>query len=213
MQVYVKLFAALSRNVPELILVQQPQGMRAGSPLKVELPDGSSVADLVAHLAVPLDQLKVSFVNGRARPLDYPLSAGDQIGIFPPIGGGSMPTITVDVWLYGPLARYAGEAAQPSHANLNLALPAGSRIRDLLAHLALPTAERGITFINGDLSAMPGLQPDLDHPLQDGDRVAFFHLQSMWPAQYRDGAALAPGLARNLAQKKSSFHHRPRDDD
>jgi hypothetical protein len=119
-----------------------------------------------------------------------------------------MGTITLDVWLYGSLARYGGEAARTSHANLKTTLAAGSRMRDLLAHLNLPTEERGITFINGDLSAMPGLQPDMDHPLEDGDRVALFHLQSMWPAQYREGAALAPGLAREMAPDKERFHHR-----
>ena len=96
-----------------------------------------------------------------------------------------MTTIAVDVWLYGPLARYGGDAAGKYHANLKVDLPPGSRIQDLLMKLALPTEERGITFINGNLSAMPGLQPDLDHGLEDGDRVAFFHLNSMWPFQYR----------------------------
>lgn len=118
-----------------------------------------------------------------------------------------MGTITVDIWLYGPLARYGDEAAKKSHANLEIEMTAGSRIRDLLEHLGLPTEERGITFINGDLSAMPGLQPDLDHPLEDGDRVAFFHLKSMWPAQYRDGAGLAPDLARAMDEEKRLFHH------
>jgi hypothetical protein len=119
-----------------------------------------------------------------------------------------LDTFQVDVWLYGPLARYGGQAARKAHANLQLELPAGSRVRDLLARLALPTEERGITFINGDLSAMPGLQPDLDHPLHDGDRVAFFHLKSMWPYQYRDGAALAPGLTQAMTEEKGLFHHR-----
>ncbi len=119
-----------------------------------------------------------------------------------------METVTVDVWLYGPLAHYGGEAASKSYANLQPELPAGSRMRDLLEHLAMPTEERGITFINGDLSAMPGLQPDLDHALQDGDRVAFFHLKSMWPYQYRDGAALAPGLTQAMTEEKRLFHHR-----
>jgi len=118
-----------------------------------------------------------------------------------------MKEITIDVWLYGPLACYGGEAAQKTHVNLKPELPAGSTIRDLLARLGLPTEERGITFINGDLSAMPGLQPDLDHVLHDGDRVAFFHLKSMWPAQYRDGAALAPGLAQAMDEERKLFHH------
>jgi hypothetical protein len=119
-----------------------------------------------------------------------------------------MENITVDVWLYGKLARYGGEAAKRSHANLHVELPAGSRIRDLLGDLRMPTEERGVTFINGDLSAMPGLQPDLDHLLEDSDRVAFFDLKSMWPAQYRDGAALAPGLAEVMEERKKLFHHR-----
>jgi hypothetical protein len=118
--------------------------------------------------------------------------------------------ITVDVWLYGPLARYGGDAAKKSHANLSVELPAKSRMRDLLKCLDLPTEERGITFINGDLCAMPGLQPDLDHTLEDGDRVAFFHLKSMWPAQYRDGVAMAPGMARVMAEEKKLFHHHPK---
>ena len=120
-----------------------------------------------------------------------------------------MKTNTVEVWLYGPLARYGGDADGGSHAQLRLDLPRGSTLRDLLERLSLPTEERGITFVNGRLSAMPGLQPDLDHPLQEGDRVAFFHLKSMWPFQYRDGAALAPGLAQAMAQTGIPFHHRP----
>ncbi len=117
-----------------------------------------------------------------------------------------MAAITVDVWLYGPLARYGGEAARKTYANLHIELPAGSRVRDLLDRLALPTQERGITFINGDLSAMPGLQPDLDHLLGDGDRVAFFHLKSMWPCQYRHGAGQTPELARAMDEGKRLFH-------
>jgi hypothetical protein len=117
-----------------------------------------------------------------------------------------MDKITVDVWLYGPLARYGGDAAGKFHANLHVTLPPGSRIRDLLDEMTLPTEERGITFINGNLSAMPGLQPDLDHVLEDGNRVAFFHLNSMWPFQYRHGVAMAPGMARALNEKDAIFH-------
>ena len=117
----------------------------------------------------------------------------------------TVPTISVDLWLYGPLARYGGKAARKAHAHLELELPAGSRMRDLLDHLALPTEERGITFINGDLSAMPGLQPDLDHVLQDGDRVALFHLKSMWPAQYRHGAGATPEFSRAMEEKGRLF--------
>jgi molybdopterin converting factor small subunit len=226
MKLYVKLYANLAQNLPQAVLARHPQARQRGATIETNLPEDSSLADLVADLELPCDQVKVIFVNGRAQDLDYRPAPGDQLGIFPPIGGGqaenpseksgahpstsSGRALTVDVWLYGPLARYAGAAARPSYANLHVKLAAGSLMRDLLSYLGLPTEERGITFINGDLSAMPGLQPDMDHPLADGDRVAFFHLKSMWPAQYRDGAALAPGLARAIAERKGPFHHRPR---
>jgi len=106
--------------------------------------------------------------------------------------------ITVDTWLYGELARYAGQANQGSFANLHTVLKEGSTIQDLLDQLSLPTGERGITFINGDLSALPGVQPDLDHILKDSDRVAFFHLRSMWPYQYRQGVAMVSELSSAL---------------
>ncbi len=119
-----------------------------------------------------------------------------------------MDTINIDVWLYGSLSKYGGDAAKKSYANPQVKLPAGSRIIDLLNHLSLPTEERGLTFINGDLSAMPGLQPDLEQQLEDCDRVAFFHLQSMWPAQYRHGVDLAPGMDEEIGSAKKIFHHR-----
>ena len=115
-------------------------------------------------------------------------------------------TISVEVWLYGPLANYAAEANRGSHAQSRVALADGGTVQDLLNALGLPAEERGITFINGKLSAMPGLQPDLDQVLEQNDRVSFFHLKSMWPFQYRDGAAMAPGLAREMGD--SRFHHR-----
>ena len=118
-----------------------------------------------------------------------------------------METIRIDVWLYGTLSRYGGDSDKKSYANPQVELPAGSRIIDLLNYLSLPTEERGLTFINGDLSAMPNLQLDLEHPLKDGDRVAFFHLQSMWPAQYRHGVNLAPGMSEVIGPGKKIFHH------
>ena len=112
-----------------------------------------------------------------------------------------MRVMHIEVWLYGPLARYGGSDDNIS-AQLNLELPAESTVQDLLAYLALPTEERGITFINGDLSAMPGLQPDLDHALADGDRVAFFHLKSMWPFQYRHGVAMISELQASMDERQ-----------
>ena len=114
----------------------------------------------------------------------------------------------VDVWLYGALKRYGGKAAQGSFANLQLRLPEGSTMADLLSSLEMPTEERGITFINGQLSAMPGLQPDLSHTLGEGDRIGIFDRRSMWPFQYRHGAAMIEEMSRAMGtEKDQGLHH------
>jgi hypothetical protein len=78
----------------------------------------------------------------------------------------------------------------------------------LLARLGMRTEERGVTFINGQLSAMPGLQPDLGHILHKGDRVGLFDLKSMWPFQYRHGAMLTDEMARAMdAGKDHGLRH------
>lgn len=115
--------------------------------------------------------------------------------------------IVIDTWLYGNLACYGGEFDQGSFANLQVSLAEGSKLRDLLAKLGMPTEKRGITFINGNLSALPDVQPDLDHILLNGDRVAFFHLRSMWPYQYRSGAAMINELATTLNARTDQGIH------
>jgi len=115
--------------------------------------------------------------------------------------------IQVDLYLYGELASYASDASNYGFANTRVRLNEGGRVRDLLTQLGMPTAQRGISFINGKLSAMPGLQPDLDYVLQDHDRVAFFDLKSMWPFQYRQGAAMIDEMARTLSAEGSPGLH------
>jgi len=110
--------------------------------------------------------------------------------------------IKIDVWLYGPLARYGGTAHDPGYAHLELEMAGGSRMRDLLAQLGISDDERGITFINGALAAMPGVPADHDVLLHDGDRVALFHPNSMWPFQYRLGAGTTPQLQQVLQKRE-----------
>jgi hypothetical protein len=118
-----------------------------------------------------------------------------------------MNEITLEVHLYGALSSYA-KSEIPGCASFNLTMPEKSTLRDVLASLMLPTEERGITFINGVLSALPGLQPDLGHVLHDKDRVAFFDLRSMWPFQYRHGAQMIEELNQELmADEGKGLHH------
>ncbi len=79
MRVKVKLFATLVCYVP---------GVKSGVPFEVELPEGTTLADLMNRLNLPQKEVKVAFVNGRTKPLDFQLQRGNEVGIFPPIGGG-----------------------------------------------------------------------------------------------------------------------------
>jgi molybdopterin converting factor small subunit len=88
MKVYVKLYAGLASSVSGDIQAQHPHKIRAGSRLEVNLPEGSTLVDLVTHLALSREQVKVTFVNAKARNLDYRLKPGDEVGIFPLVGGG-----------------------------------------------------------------------------------------------------------------------------
>lgn len=118
-----------------------------------------------------------------------------------------MGTINLDLHLYGVLTDFVNSET-PGYAHLNVTLPENSKLRDLLAHLKIPTEERGITFINGDLSALPKLQPDLEHILKDCDRIALFDLKSMWPFQYRHGVVMVDELTQKLrADGIQGIHH------
>jgi sulfur carrier protein ThiS len=88
MLIQAKLFATLIRFVPDEIRERYPESARAGTPMSIELPEGSTLADLVGHLGLPPEKVRVIFVNGRVRQRDHVLVAGDEVGIFPPVGGG-----------------------------------------------------------------------------------------------------------------------------
>ncbi|MBC7248821.1 MAG: MoaD/ThiS family protein [Anaerolineae bacterium] len=77
--VQVRLFATLRRHFPDLKL---------GEAMSVELPDGATVGQLIAHLGLPPQEIKTVFVNNLIREMESPLADGDVVGIFPPVGGG-----------------------------------------------------------------------------------------------------------------------------
>lgn len=79
MNVKVRLFANLRDYVPTA---------KIGTTLDVELQDGALVRDLANHLKLPLDLVKLAYVNGIYQELDFQLHEDDEIGLFPPIGGG-----------------------------------------------------------------------------------------------------------------------------
>lgn len=118
-----------------------------------------------------------------------------------------MSDILVDVWLYGELALYGKKNNPGSYANLKVRLHENGTIKDLLEYLLICTNERGITFINGQLSAMPNIYLDINHPLQDGDRVDFFHLESKWLVKYNPDEPMAEEMSVALQVSRDPGSH------
>lgn len=79
MHVKVRLFATLRRYMTE---------SRERNPLDMDLPEGATLRNLLDLLHVPPEEARVSFVNGIIHELDWELKEGDEVGMFPPIGGG-----------------------------------------------------------------------------------------------------------------------------
>jgi molybdopterin synthase catalytic subunit len=77
MEVVVRLFAGLRE--------------RAGTgERRLELPEGSRVADVWAHLELGDQPAGLLYaVNRQYAPADTPLSAGDEIALIPPVSGGA----------------------------------------------------------------------------------------------------------------------------
>lgn len=79
MTIYVKLFATLRHRYRHLGI---------GEPMPVKLSEGATAGQLLEHLRIPDDRVKIVFVNNVVRDRDHPLADGDQVGVFPPVGGG-----------------------------------------------------------------------------------------------------------------------------
>ncbi len=79
MKVKVRLYATLRQYMP---------GIALGESVEIVLPDGTTVGGLIGHLGIPPNEVKVSMVGGLFKEPDYVLEEGDDVALFPPIGGG-----------------------------------------------------------------------------------------------------------------------------
>ncbi|WP_031478880.1 MoaD/ThiS family protein [Maridesulfovibrio frigidus] len=52
------------------------------------ISDGETIKDIVEKVGIPLDEVKIVFVNGVSAELDARLADGDRVGVFPAVGGG-----------------------------------------------------------------------------------------------------------------------------
>ena len=79
MKIEVNLYAILS--------TYKPDHAGANSWI-VECDEGTSLAEFIKQLDVPLKEVKIIFVNGVHASEDDVLKEGDRVGVFPPVGGG-----------------------------------------------------------------------------------------------------------------------------
>ena len=64
--------------------------LRKGGPGRhtVELPEGSTVAELLAHLSLGKKEVAVVAVNTQYSAQDRVLAGGDEVAIYPHVAGG-----------------------------------------------------------------------------------------------------------------------------
>ena len=56
--------------------------------LQVQIEPGITVRDLATRLELPIDDIKLIMINGRAGNWDTVLQGNERVALFPPVGGG-----------------------------------------------------------------------------------------------------------------------------
>jgi molybdopterin converting factor small subunit len=80
MKIELKLYASLGKYMPQAPLEKKPGYL--------EIQEGITIKALLEELKVPLETVKLLFVNGvHAKDNDI-LKDGDRLGVFPPVAGG-----------------------------------------------------------------------------------------------------------------------------
>ena len=60
-----------------------------GAPsIDLELDSGTTIGQVMQRLGVPVEKTRIIFLNNRAAQPATPIEPGDQLSIFPAIGGG-----------------------------------------------------------------------------------------------------------------------------
>jgi molybdopterin synthase sulfur carrier subunit len=74
MKIIVKLFATLREGRFEEKIM--------------DIPEGVKIEQVIRQIDLPEKVVSLIFVNGRHADFHTPLSEGDTVSIFPPVGGG-----------------------------------------------------------------------------------------------------------------------------
>ena len=83
MKVEVRLFATLGPYMPK-----GSEGDRA----ILEVPEGTTVGQIVGSLGIPPAASAITVVNGHDAPTEHVLTDGDELAMFPPLSGGGEPS-------------------------------------------------------------------------------------------------------------------------
>jgi molybdopterin converting factor small subunit len=67
-------------------------GLRAynggAASIEVDVNPGETIEQVLAKLCLPRDKAAIIFLDHRAASPSHPLNGGEQLGLFPAIGGG-----------------------------------------------------------------------------------------------------------------------------
>ncbi len=80
MKIELKLYASLGKYMPQAILEKKQDYFEIG--------EGTTIKALLKDLKVPLETVKLVFLNGTHAKDDDVLKEGDRLGVFPPVAGG-----------------------------------------------------------------------------------------------------------------------------
>jgi len=79
MKIEVNLYATLKRYM------KNETGEKSSA---IDVEDGTCVKDIIQKVKIPVDSVKLIFINGVHAKVDTTLKDGDRLGLFPPVGGG-----------------------------------------------------------------------------------------------------------------------------
>jgi sulfur-carrier protein len=82
MKIELRVFATYRKPVGELLQQNTDEAVY------LELPDGSTLGDLIERIGLKDEKVIIPLVNGLRQDKTWILLGGDRVGLFPPVGGG-----------------------------------------------------------------------------------------------------------------------------
>jgi sulfur carrier protein ThiS len=79
MNIKVKLFGGLKKNIPEY---------KSDKGIELQLPEGSTVADVIALLKIPNPRAATAIMDGRVLKMEEKIAAGSMVNLFHVMYGG-----------------------------------------------------------------------------------------------------------------------------